>query len=270
MGNEWPRLLRLSLVYLLLVAAFPLLIAFLMLFSGKGHLGIADISIFIGIQGWAVVTIAMAVQLGNTMFKSEHQGAWDYVASLPLSGLRLVWMKMKPRLIVLILWCLVFDILLQLPAMTEIQKTDLSFLLMFSHPLQVLFVALFWFIPSSILAVVRDTDIKKKNFMGLLTLPSMFFWIWIFSSFFNPGFKGVFILPKIPIGYMFGSEVIFRSILVLLLVLSPLIGIALRAFRRLSSQTPEVLTRLFFQVAFPFYLMSWLWLIGSIITGGVR
>lgn len=271
MGGEWKRLLGRSALYILLVLAFPALLVTAMLIKGKGFSeGLWELSMYLFTQGWGMVSLLLAVQLGSTTWRGEDRGAWEYLASLPHEGLYLLRRKLMPRLIILLGWCLGFA-LLQLLPFTEPQViSEAGLPSMIIHPAQVLVFSLFWFIPSSLLTIIRETDNLKRQLFGWFGLTSLYLWAWGLATLQKTGSFELFRLEKQAMLDLLGTAGIGSLSLYLLIGLLPLLWISHRAVCPLTMNTPERFLAGFQRWGLPIYALPWIWFIGALLTGGIK
>lgn len=269
MGCEWKRLLGRSAIYLLLVAAFPLLLLLTLLLKGRWQVDILEIAVYFFVQGWGIVTVVLAVDLASRAFQREHGGAWEYLASLPRFGLWILWKKVQPRLAILLIWMVLFRVLQGLPILRPALIEEMGIPRLFTHPAQLLICALYFFLPAFLLSIMAEAEDRKRQFLAWFGMISLYLWVWILSTLFAPGGFRLFTLSKASMLELFSYPGVYRFGLFALLGILPLFWVAWRSFRGFDLQTPHRFVSGFLKICLPFYALSWIWLAGALFTGGI-
>jgi len=227
-----------------------------------------DLAVYLLIQGWGMVTVMLGLTLGSRMFAREQKGAWEYLATLPSSGLRLVGMKLWPYLVALGSWSLLFVPIRNLVPIAYQNGTP-GMADVYQNSLQVFLIALFWLLYSACVSLVRETGSIRRYFMGWYALASSFLFVWLISSLLGPD-GGPLVLHRLSLKVLLDPDHYVQTAILAFIGILPWLWACARALQPLSSQSPERFRSLGLKRVFPIYAVLWIWLAVILAGGGLK
>jgi len=265
MGCEWRGLLRTSLLYFLIVLSFPIFALVFSLIAGDSLDMVIPMLRGVTQAGILVAVFLLTFNLGRSFFGFEHRNkAWEYVATFPVRLSYFLWLKFWPRLFIIFSWCLIYWIWI-----FTVRNKTITESLVESSELIVMLILLLLF--RAILGQPGVVLPVKKHFFDQLTSTGLLLFLWIFFSWvLFPLDRGLFFLKKEAFSLFFIGGHNLLTIIVAVGALIPMLSISYLSLKPLNLLSPERCSREFLRVVLPIFTLPWIWLVGAIVTGGIR
>lgn len=233
--KEFNEILKQSLFFIVLAAALPLLVLMISMFL---KMSLSYYAVFFPM--YQIGLFIFAVLMGVTIFSSEKkQGGIEYILTFPFSRMRLLWMKILPRLVALCILLLLYSLYLTLVTGGGNSADSLLILPLYFLPILIFSV----FILSFSLSASHD---------NIVSLAILVVFIFMIHSLLTPFF------PEVTAQF-FGRWVKNKSIFFVFSGCSVLISFAVPfflAFRKFDLHPTKEFNRRYVKVFIPLMVIS--------------